>query len=568
MAPPAKRSQASNRKPSSKPRRCRSEAAEPSGVAAPTSGPLKRSSSVLSFTAAPTKRRRTCDGGAAMHKHVIKVFASHCKPNYEQPWCSDAQNSSTSSAFPVRLPDGHLALVTNAHSVEYATLVQVKRHTSEEKFVATVICYGPDCDLALLRVDDAAFWKGLSPFHLAKELPDLQDAVWVLGYPMGGESISVTQGVVSRVDLVEYAQSGNQLLGVQIDAAINAGNSGGPAVDKYGSIVGVAFEALGQESDAENIGYIIPVPVLTHFLEDYARNGTFSGFGAAGFESQSLESATLRESMGLKKGETGVRVKAIDPAGPASKVLQVNDVLLKVSKHRVGNDGTVAFERGRVSFSHLFHGHFPGDECTVTVRRGAAAAPLNLQVTLQRQCGLLEAGSRLCQASRGRSTGRAVMSPCDAAADGENVAVGPLPRYLVVGGLVFVPLSTQFLESAFGEDYASKRPEDMPVDLLSAAETGEREGPDYEGIVLTQVLAGGVTIGYTDMQYERLRTLNGEKVMNLRHLDELVSNSTSKYLTFEMASKEMVVLDRKKAADALAGMLAQSMIPAARSAAL
>ena len=62
-------------------------------------------------------------------------------------------------------------------------------------------------------------------------LLDLQDAVAVVGYPIGGETISVTTGVVSRIEVTSYSHGATELLGIQIDAAINPGNSGASRPD-------------------------------------------------------------------------------------------------------------------------------------------------------------------------------------------------------------------------------------------------------------------------------------------------------------------------------------------------
>ncbi len=66
----------------------------------------------------------------------------------------------------------------------------------------------------------------------------------------------------------------------QIDAAINAGNSGGPAFNDRGECVGIAFQSLKHE-DAENIGYVIPTPVITHFITDYYDVSLCSHLGVA-----------------------------------------------------------------------------------------------------------------------------------------------------------------------------------------------------------------------------------------------------------------------------------------------
>lgn len=63
---------------------------------------------------------------------------------------------------------------------------------------------------------------------------------------------------------------------LQIDAAINSGNSGGPAFNDKGKCVGIAFQSLKHE-DVENIGYVIPTPVIMHFIHDYEKSGEYTG---------------------------------------------------------------------------------------------------------------------------------------------------------------------------------------------------------------------------------------------------------------------------------------------------
>ena len=67
----------------------------------------------------------------------------------------------------------------------------------------------------MLTVSDDDFWEGVSPVEFG-DLPALQDAVTVVGYPIGGDTISVTSGVVSRIEILSYVHGSTELLGLQV----------------------------------------------------------------------------------------------------------------------------------------------------------------------------------------------------------------------------------------------------------------------------------------------------------------------------------------------------------------
>jgi S1-C subfamily serine protease len=170
------------------------------------------------------------------------------------PWQRRRQFSSTSSGF--LLPGKRL--LTNAHSVEFATQVSIRLRGDDTKHTARVLAVGTECDIALLAVDDEAFWRvAPEPLQLGA-LPRLQEQVAVVGFPVGGDTLCVTSGVVSRVEVTNYVHGSAELLGVQIDAAINAGNSGGPVLNEAGECVGVAFQSL-KDGDTENCGLCVPL---------------------------------------------------------------------------------------------------------------------------------------------------------------------------------------------------------------------------------------------------------------------------------------------------------------------
>ena len=145
----------------------------------------------------------------------------------------------------------------------------------------------------------------------------------------------------------EYAQASAELLAIQIDAAINPGNSGGPVVNGEDLVIGVAFQSLSQE-EIENIGYVVPVDVINHFLDDVERHGQYTGVTGLGVRLQGMENEDLRNYYKLSPEETGVLVLSTAQLAPSSKVLEKADVILEIDGIRIANDGTIP-----VSYTHL-----------------------------------------------------------------------------------------------------------------------------------------------------------------------------------------------------------------------
>jgi S1-C subfamily serine protease len=122
----------------------------------------------------------TAEAAPAMDA-VIKVFSSLCEQDYFSPWRTKNAQECTGSAFVINSLDGESQLlVTNAHVVDSASFIQVRRYGSAKKFTAVSRVVAHDCDLALLEVKDEEFWEGLPSLELHKDaagepsLPSLQ----------------------------------------------------------------------------------------------------------------------------------------------------------------------------------------------------------------------------------------------------------------------------------------------------------------------------------------------------------------------------------------------------------
>eukprot|EP00850_Spirogloea_muscicola_P009186 SM000051S17546 [mRNA] locus=s51:220822:226189:+ [translate_table: standard] len=458
---------------------------------------------------------------------VVKVYCTHTEPNFSLPWQKRRQYSSTGSGFMI----SHRRLLTSAHCVEHHTQVKVKRRGDDTKFLATVLAIGTECDIALLSVEDDDFWRGPEPLTFGS-MPRLQatisfclrpaDAVTVVGYPIGGDTISVTRGVVTS-----YVHGASELLGAQIDAAINSGNSGGPAFNERGECVGIAFQSL-KGNDAENIGYVIPTPVIFHFLNDYERNGHYTGFPVLGIIWQKMENSALRSSMGLKPHQKGVLVRRVEPTSFASSVLQQGDVIMSFDGIPVANDGTVPFRAGeRISFGFLISQKEVAE--LELVREGKV---MSLTVPLKVHNRLIPVHIQ-----------------------------GRLPSYYIIAGLVFTPVCQPFLVSEYGPEFEYE----TPVKLLDKMMHGMAEYDNEQVVVLSQVLANDVNIGYEDITNSQVLSLDGEKIRNLQHLAHLVDTCPTEFLRFSLELQEVVVLEMKAARAATADILRDHCIPSDRS---
>ncbi|GAB4814947.1 hypothetical protein N2152v2_001993 [Parachlorella kessleri] len=400
------------------------------------------------------------------------------------------QSEGSGSGFAI---SGKLIL-TNAHVVADNSFATVQRHGSSERYKCSVTAVGHECDLALLSVEDQAFWEQPSPLKPLElgDIPQLQDDVIVLGYPTGGTNLCVTQGVVSRVGMTPYAHVGTNLLAVQIDAAINPGNSGGPAL-KDGKVVGVAFQDM---ENAENVGYIIPVPIICHFLEEVEREGCYRGVSGLGVRCQPLENPAARRALGMQHGQTGVLVVSVLPLAPAASKLLPGDVLLSFDGTPVANDGTILFRRReRISFDHLVTLKVPGDPARVTVLRGGEVM-------------------------------KVVVHPRPLPSLVPRHLYEQRPSYYIFGGLVFTPLTQPYLRE-WGEEGEgdSSWETKCPQNLYHLAMNAEAQEEGEQVIILSQVLADDDNFGYGRLENLQLLEVDGVRVKSMRHLVQLLGDS-------------------------------------------
>jgi S1-C subfamily serine protease len=399
----------------------------------------------------------------------------------------------------------------------------VQRQGASAKFVAEVEGVGHECDLALLNADPA-FFEGAEPLRYGP-LPKLGERVTAMGYPIGGDRLSVTEGVVSRIEVSAYAQTERPLLAIQLDAAINSGNSGGP-VFNGDRLIGIAFQSL---DEGENISYAIAGPIVEHFLND-VDDGTFHGFPDLGVTWQPLESPSQRAYLGLPAKSRGVLVTGIVFESSAWKKLEIGDVLLEIDGVEVDCDGTVPLRRGEpVDFSYAITVHQVGEKLPLLIwRRGKRA---KLEVNLERPLRLVPE-------------------------DRYDVR----PTYFVYGGLVFVPLTRDYLKS-WGDEWWTL----APHTLMALHESGIRSKDRSEVVLISKILADRTNQGYSDLANAIVTRVDGQKVRQMTDLVKLLGTAKSKYARIELDDGREVILDRALCRERHSAILGKYRVPADRS---
>ena len=456
---------------------------------------------------------------------IVKIYTVHQRPNYWNPWTSYGPRSSTGSGCIV---EGR-RILSNAHVVGNQTFIQVRRNGESRRFQARVLAVSHEADLALLEVEDERFFENAPSLEFGP-MPATRQEVMVYGFPLGGDTLSVTKGVLSRIEHQTYAHTSTEFLAGQIDAAINPGNSGGPVVVD-GRIVGVVMQSIGK---AENIGYMVPPPIIQHFLDDFEANGRVDGFPSLGVVTQDMENPALKARYDLTEEQTGVLIYQILPGAPAGGILREGDVILYVDGQPVADDGTVEFRpRERTKASYLVQRRQIGEPLDLTVWREGEA--LDVQVPLNRS--MLED----------------LLVPAE--------QYDHLPPYFIYGGIVFCPLSRNLLRE-WGSNWFDSAPKDLTSRLLF--NIPEKEG--QEVVLALKVLAADINEGYHSVANWTVAEVNGIEVLNLRHLVELVEQGEpGPFMEFVGANGRKIVLAREEAEAAGPAILATYRIEADRS---
>jgi putative serine protease PepD len=278
-------------------------------------------------------------------------------------------------------------ILTNAHVVydsgvkaSSVTVVFKGTGSATTRVKATIAGIDETSDVALLKVDPAK-----APTLVVLQLGDSSkvqagEAVVAIGNPLGYD-FSVTSGIVSATSRNLQSPNGSVIPnGIQTDAAINEGNSGGPLIDSSGKVIGINEQIASQSGGNQGLGFAVPIDTAAKVMAQLKTSGTVS-YAYLGVSGQTL-SADISKALGVNVSQ-GVLVAQVATGSPAAKAGikgGSHQTAIQGQTYVTGGDVIEAIDGASVASAEDLAAailqHKPGDTVTVTVLRGGSTVQI------------------------------------------------------------------------------------------------------------------------------------------------------------------------------------------------
>lgn len=256
--------------------------------------------------------------------------------------------------------DGHV--VTNAHVLQGASNARVVMH-DQTSHVAEYVGGSARHDLAVLRIDAPA--DSLRPVRLGdSDRVRVGQSAYAIGNPFG-YSATLTTGIISALSRQIEGLTGDIIEDViQVDAAINTGNSGGPLLDSRGRVIGINSQIASPSGTSAGIGFAIPVNTVTRVVPQLIANGEYTPARLGISTDQQLN-----RMVAARDGVNGVVVAEVDPRSGAARAgvrgtewnaNQLGDIIVRIDDEPVRSSRELLLVLDRYQ---------PGDVVEVTVSR-------------------------------------------------------------------------------------------------------------------------------------------------------------------------------------------------------
>ena len=278
-------------------------------------------------------------------------------------WYGQSQVESGAGSGVIISSDGYI--LTCDHVVAGASNITVT--IGDDDYTATVVGEDSTSDVAVLKIDA----NGLTPAVVGdSDTLTVGDNVLAVGNPLGELGGTVTSGIVSALNRsvsIQSSGSVNTMSLIQMDASVSPGNSGGGLFNMNGELVGVV-NAKSSDSDAEGLGFAIPINDAMKVAQDLLENGYVTGRPYMGITYLAVTDAQTAQQLGVNA--YGIYVADVVKGGPADKAgLQVGDRIVSI-------DGTEVAQK--TDLGTIIQQHSAGDTLSITVARGGQMQTVSL----------------------------------------------------------------------------------------------------------------------------------------------------------------------------------------------
>ena len=278
-------------------------------------------------------------------------------------WYGQNQVESGAGSGVIISSDGYI--LTCAHVVSGASQITVT--IGDTDYTATVVGEDDTSDVAVLKIDAT----GLTPATVGDSNSlSVGDSVLAVGNPLGELGGTVTSGIVSALNrsvTIQGTSSTNTMSLIQMDASVSPGNSGGGLFNMNGELIGLV-NAKSSSSDAEGLGFAIPINDAIQVAQDLLENGYVSGRPYMGITYIAVTDAQTAAQLNVNA--YGVYVVDVVQGGPADKAG------LKVGDRIVSIDGTEIAQKD--DLGTLMQQHTAGDTLSITVARDGQMQTVSL----------------------------------------------------------------------------------------------------------------------------------------------------------------------------------------------
>ncbi len=283
-------------------------------------------------------------------------------------WYGQSQVQSGAGSGVIISEDGYI--LTCAHVIDGASTIKVT--IDDEDYTASVVGSDSTSDIAVIKIDA----EGLTPAVVGdSDALVVGEEVVAVGNPLGELGGTVTNGIVSALNRDVSIQGTNSILNmslIQTNASVSPGNSGGGLFNMAGELIGIV-NAKSSDSDAEGLGFAIPINTAINVAQDLLENGFVTGRPYLGITYLAVTDATTAQQLGVSA--YGIYIMAVVDGSPASRAgLAAGDRIVSIDNSEIA---------AQEDLGTIIQSHSAGDTVSITVARGGQM--LTMSVTLGEQ---------------------------------------------------------------------------------------------------------------------------------------------------------------------------------------